>query len=199
MAFIPTICSQCGASLKIIEGEECTCEFCGSKYIPEKAATIVQVNNTIIEGGVTINSLLERAFMLIQDRNWREAFEKVNRVLDADPKNGIAWLYRYLIECGCSSISEINEKNVRTGRILHRVLEFAPSDIKATLQAKLDEINAAIKRKRLIKMVIVLVVVLICVITFIQWYKQGVLFESLLGLGVIVFVIWKIVKKIRGW
>ena len=55
----------------------------------------------------TIDSLLKRAFVFLEDRNWDSANQYAERVLDIEPENGQAYLVKLLAELQVTKVSEL--------------------------------------------------------------------------------------------
>ena len=62
----------------------------------------------------TVEPLLERAFMFLEDGQWEDANAYCEKVLDQDPKNGKAYLGKLLAEMRVASIDGLTEKSVLT-------------------------------------------------------------------------------------
>ncbi len=69
--------------------------------------TTVVRNTVATEGNANIAPLLKRAFMFLEDGNWSSADEYCEKVLDQDPENGKAYLYKLLAQGKVSSIKQL--------------------------------------------------------------------------------------------
>ena len=56
----------------------------------------------------TVDSLLKRAFMFLEDGDWDSANEYCEKVLDIDPENAEAYLGKFLAELKCHNVSKID-------------------------------------------------------------------------------------------
>ena len=56
----------------------------------------------------TVDSLLKRVFMFLEDGNWNSADEYCEKVLDIDPENAEAYLGKFLVELKCHNVSKID-------------------------------------------------------------------------------------------
>ena len=56
---------------------------------------------------VTVNSLIERGFIFLNDKNWQKANEYFERVLDADPHNSNAYLGLCMTWRKCERIEQL--------------------------------------------------------------------------------------------
>ena len=55
----------------------------------------------------TIRNLLRRVSLFLEEKNWEQANEYCERILDIDMENGEAYLYKLCIECQISKIDDI--------------------------------------------------------------------------------------------
>lgn len=56
--------------------------------------------------------LLERAFIFLEDKNWKTADEYFERVLDLEPRNGNAYFGKILSQAECSNQEELLQKRI---------------------------------------------------------------------------------------
>jgi len=86
MGFIAVDCPSCGANLTFDDSREFAfCEYCGSKIVQDKK--VIEVQGSIeIEGIATADSLLERGYLLLEDKNFNKAYQCFNRVCDINPR-----------------------------------------------------------------------------------------------------------------
>lgn len=86
MGFIELKCKTCGALMKIDENDHTArCFYCGNAMVEDKK--IVELVGSIgIEGMASMQSLLERSFLFIEDGNFDKASEYLEKVLDIAPK-----------------------------------------------------------------------------------------------------------------
>ena len=63
-----------------------------------KPAAKVAVSTAIPSVNPTVNSLLKRAFIFLEDGDWKSADEYCEKVLDLDPENGEAYLGKLMAE-----------------------------------------------------------------------------------------------------
>jgi len=99
-------CDICGGKLMAKSGGIFECEYCGMQYdktriqemVQEIKGTVkvegtVQVAGTVkvdgpvkVEGSASKESLLKRAQLVLEDRDWKSAAEYFGKVLDIDPE-----------------------------------------------------------------------------------------------------------------
>lgn len=110
-------CEICGGKLVGKTGGVFECDSCGMEYSTEWAKQKIQeikgtvrVEGTVevtgklqvaggsvtLEGAATKESLLKRAKMCIEDKEFTKAKELLEQVLNVDPECGEAYLYRYM-------------------------------------------------------------------------------------------------------
>ena len=111
-------CEICGGKLVGKPGGIFECDSCGMEYdtawakakIQEIRGTVkvegtVEVQGTVkVEGAANMESLMKRGNMALEDGKWAEADTFFERVLDADPENGEAWLGKLLAELHIQSV-----------------------------------------------------------------------------------------------
>ncbi len=69
--------------------------------------TVVSAN----PAAATVDSLLKRAFMFLEDENWQSADEYAEKVLDIDPENGEAYLAKAMAELQVSLRKDLSTKH----------------------------------------------------------------------------------------
>lgn len=72
-------------------------------------------NQTLISSGSNANlvlPLLERAFIFLDEGNWKTADDYFERVLDLDPKNPRAYVGKLLLQARCTNEDELFNSNV---------------------------------------------------------------------------------------
>ncbi len=114
-------------------------------------------DTTVNVASATIDSLLKRAYMFLEDGDWGSADEYCEKVLDINPECADAYLYKLLDEYECHTIEDLSKRTasiidnknyskiLRFGEINHReILEKAENDIQNNIKRIEDE-----KRRRL--------------------------------------------------
>lgn len=120
MAMVPAKCTQCGGQLTVdSEKDAAVCEFCGTPFIVEKA--INNYNTTVINkfDNATVNivagdakNFLKLAKDALKSKNYVEAYDYANKVLELETSNAEAWLTKmYAIEW-LASIDNLREDEV---------------------------------------------------------------------------------------
>ena len=65
------------------------------KIMPKETAPVVQ---QVTQVGANVSSLLQRAFLFIEDGNWESADQYCEKVLDIEPENAEAYLGKLMVE-----------------------------------------------------------------------------------------------------
>ncbi len=81
-------------------------------FIPKGAVN--SVNQAVVNNGVnvTIDSLLKRAYLFLEDEQFESAKEYFEKVLDAEPENADAYAGKLLVKFKCANWDSIIDKNV---------------------------------------------------------------------------------------
>ena len=116
------------------------------KIISDNKAETVVKETTIISENTNTAPLLKRAALFLEDGNWQEADQYCERVLDIDPENAQAYLYKLMAKCYAHNKEALqnssepfdNEDSYRN------LLRFADK----TLVDELKGYNAYIKEKK---------------------------------------------------
>ena len=86
-------CKACGAPLEVRDGTEVAfCPYCGMKQ------TLPKDPVQVMSDGTSVDSLLKRAFMFLEDGNWAKANEYCDRGLDVEPENARAYLGKLMAD-----------------------------------------------------------------------------------------------------
>ena len=138
MGFVKATCPGCGANIDYDDSRDFGfCQYCGAKITRDTL-------NIKIKGIASANSLLERAFMDIADGLFNKADESLEKVIDADPKCGKAYIGKLMTATQVRSLDELYgyrrplENIVSYGRA---IMYSSPEDA-----AKLKEINEITKQ-----------------------------------------------------
>ena len=89
----------------------------------------------ILNENVSVDNLIKRIELFLEDKDFESASEYCERVLDMEPENAKAYLYRLLIEYGLSTLEELKECNedFSLSSNYKRVMSFGDEDIKQEL------------------------------------------------------------------
>ena len=113
------------------------------------------VKETVVvnESSANVESLLKRAFMFLEDGDFKSANEYAERVLDIDPENADAYLAKLLANKQCKKKEDL--KNVampfENDNNYQKVMRFGSEKIKAELKGYIDFIIERNEQNRLAK------------------------------------------------
>ncbi len=108
----------------------------GIKKVVEQPNDKESGNETAVKSsGSNTASLLERAFMFLEDGDWQSADEYCEKVLDIEPKNAMAYLGKLMAELKVSKPEQLGkQKDEFTGSINYqKACRFADDDLKSAL------------------------------------------------------------------
>ena len=112
----------------------------------------VQVVETVTEGAnATVDSLLKRAFMFLEDGNWKSAIDYSEKVLDINPECAEAYLIKLMFEVKVKKQEELKncEKPFNDRINYEKTIRFADESLKNTLEGYINFINERNERERL--------------------------------------------------
>ena len=88
----------------------------------------------------TVNSLLKRAFMFLEDENWQSADEYAEKVLDIDPENGEAYLAKAMAELKATNRSALSEEpEFETNANTAKALRFGSENLLTEIRGYIEE------------------------------------------------------------
>lgn len=170
MALVSLRCPSCGADIELDEKREFGfCSYCGTKVMMDKK--IVELKGKVtVEGVSTVDKLLERARILVEDKEYTEAESYYNKVLELEPKCAKAYWGKMLCEyripyAKTAEIREIDitqSKNYKravmyaTGKQKEKYIEYgekAAGTYGAKEQAEINKQKKAIARSRWFKVI----------------------------------------------
>ena len=121
------------------------------KILPKASATQTVVQQTVIQQttNATVEPLLKRAFMFLEDGNWTSANEYCEKVLDIDPENAEAYLGKLLIK-----LQLFKKEDLLTLKepfddlpLYEKILSFCSEDLKTVLEGYNATIRTNIKEQ----------------------------------------------------
>ena len=156
-------CEICGGKLIGKPGGIFECENCGTEYSTEWAkAKIQEITGTVkvegtvevqgsvqVEGAANKDSMLKRAQICLNDRQWDKAKELCEQALNIDPESGSAYLYLTL---ACMKrpdidrltepdLSQLETKDDEKGKAWRNALRFADAALSEQLNLQIDTIH----------------------------------------------------------
>lgn len=145
-------CEICGGKLMAKSGGLFECEYCGMQYDKTRIQEMVQeIKGTVqVEGTVevtgkvqldtsgSIDALLKRGNMALEDRQWEKAKSFFEQVLNVDAECAEAYLGIALAQVRCSdlqAVSGLSETHENLARSFYRALQFAQGELKDRMEA----------------------------------------------------------------
>lgn len=115
----------------------------------EKAVETLQ--NTQVTSAPNVVSLLERAEMFLEDGKWDSAEEYCERVLDIEPKNAKAFLYKACAENRQSTLKDLIkvEEKIEESSLFRKALRFADESTMQLLEKVRLEVNTEEKERKM--------------------------------------------------
>ena len=128
-----------------------------SQYVKErvgsyKSGQYVQSQPQVaINSNATTESLLKRAQLLLEDKEWASANAYCENVLDREPENYAAYLYKLMAELRVGHYEELRDQPqpFDSNTNYQKVMRFADEDLKQTLQSYIVHIKNRNENKRL--------------------------------------------------
>lgn len=78
------------------------------RTIPQVKAAKLQSTQVSAADSVTVNNLLKRIGLFLEDKDWTSASDYCVKVLDIDAENAMAYLYKLMIELKCTEESALD-------------------------------------------------------------------------------------------
>ena len=92
----------------------------------------------------TVQSLLKRAFMFLEDGEWDSANEYAEKVLDIDPENGEAYLAKAMSDLEKRSRSSMNDASgIELNANIQKALRFGSGSLKNEINGYIESTKAA--------------------------------------------------------
>lgn len=131
-------CEMCGGTDIIKEAGVYVCQSCGIKYSLEEAKKMmVEVQGTVdvrgsvkVENSASIDSLIKRAFMLIEVRDYNKARELLDQTLNIDPECAKAYVGQLLceLELNQESLLATESRDYQEDKLFERAVKFADAE-----------------------------------------------------------------------
>lgn len=107
MGFAKLNCPNCGANIELSDDREFGfCSFCGTKVVQDKLV-IEHKGSVSINGIATEKALLERAYIFLEDGNFDDADNYLERVLDINPHSSKAYIGKLLFQLRLKNIDDL--------------------------------------------------------------------------------------------
>lgn len=150
MGYVKMACPSCGAAIENSDDRDFFfCSFCGTKIV--KDMQFVELSGSIsISGVASTETLLERAFLFLEDRNFKDAASYFEKILDMAPKCSKAYMGKLMCQLQVSVPGELANGTIPLTRYDHyeKALRFATPSEAAELQGYNEAILQKISAKR---------------------------------------------------
>lgn len=136
----PLICKKCGENFEPASTAcEIICPYCG---------TITASLSQLVNEGTTDDPLLRRAFLLLEDGQWKNADEYFERALDNSPESAFAYLGKMMAELHVNTPDNLTElkTSFASNKNYQKTVRFADIEVKTILASTLTCINEYNKR-----------------------------------------------------
>ena len=113
---------------------------------PKPAAVIKET--VTVQNAVNVAPLLQRAFLFLEDGDWNDADEQLEKVLDADPENAQAYVGKLMAELHIKkqSMLEACEKPFDENHHYLKAVRFADPALKTALEGYTERIRTRAKQ-----------------------------------------------------
>lgn len=105
---IKIVCELCGSNELVKDGEYFVCQYCGTKYTVEQARKLIVEGTVKIDRSDETEKTLKNADNTYLDGNYKEAFSLYSTVLNDNPDNAHAILYRAVCSAWQSTTDKCN-------------------------------------------------------------------------------------------
>lgn len=95
--------------------------------------------------------LLRRAMLYLEDREWRNADEACERVLDEDPENPYAYVLKLMVELRVCNEQELRgyPERINNAKLYQKAVKFADAELREKLTEYADAIADRLEQQRL--------------------------------------------------
>lgn len=117
----------------------------------EKMSDSVKLTGVQLESVTLTAPLLKRAFMFLEDGDWKSANEYCEKILDIDPENASAYLGKLLSELEVKNQESLKDqtKPFDNRNNYQKVIRFADEKLKTELAGYIEHINLRNEKARL--------------------------------------------------
>lgn len=162
MPFVQAKCPECGGILAVDNDQKAAiCQFCGKPYIVEEAVNnyiTYNVTNNVTnqnfgEGAVvhiheegtkdSVSALLERAFMFLEDGDWKSVDNYCEKALDLEPRCAEAYLGKLLADLELNREAQLAHVKVNFGHNKNylKIIQFGDDALKTRLKGYLEKVK----------------------------------------------------------
>jgi len=133
-------CDICGGSLSMDSGGDfAVCDSCGMKHTKDRVkAMAMEVTGTVeVSNIASIESLIKRARLAIEDSDWKQADEYFSKVLDIDPECAPAYMGKLFAELKIKDDKDFLQKQKplpTENSNYQRAIRFADSELREKIE-----------------------------------------------------------------
>ena len=146
-------CEMCGSTDLAKENGFVVCQSCGMKYSVEEAKKLmiegtVEVHGTVkVDKSNEIETLLKRAFILLEDGDKNTANEYFEKVLSMDPDNAKAYLGKFMWSYSLKKLDDVKNlyKDFTKSQYFERAVRFADAELQNILNSYIEYFNQNIQ------------------------------------------------------
>lgn len=133
--------------------------------------------------GASVDSLLKRAFMFLEDGDWNNANIYCEKILDIDPENAQAYLGELLIELKVSKFEKLSEFHTTfsDNKNYEKIMRFADSELKERVKNCNDIIARRLEEARKKKIYERAIEIMRYATTVEMFEKAGYSFQEVMG------------------
>lgn len=104
---------------------------------------VMQTNTQVQPGNATVNSLLKRVFIFLEDGNLQSANEYCEKVLDIDPENGRAYLGKLMVELEVNNEEDLQKqpKPFSDSNNYQKIMRYGDEKLKTDMERYIQIIN----------------------------------------------------------
>ena len=145
-------CEMCGSTDFVKEDGLFVCQSCGIKYSLEEAKKLMVEGTVKVDKADEVQNLLKRAFMYLEDGNWKSADDYCERVLDIDHECAQAYLYKLMAELRVKKQEDLKDcaEPFNNHNNYQKVLRFADEKLRNELKELAKESLKAQEEKDLV-------------------------------------------------
>ena len=116
----------------------------------DKPKTIDKDNVVVNNVGANVSSLLKRAHMFLEDREWTDANNYCEKILDIEPENADAYLAKLMAELKVRKMHDLKNLSSTFTHLntYKKVIRFAPPELAKTLEGYNAEIKSRVEKIR---------------------------------------------------
>lgn len=145
MAYIKITCPSCGATVEPAGDNDFFCQYCGTKIVRDKQ--FIELSGAVSVNGIAgENSLLDRAFLFLEDGDFVEADKYLEKVLDINPRCAKAYIGKLLCQTGLKKLSDLTSLRLplKNYDYFNKALRFSSAEEARYYNSLSDAVSATI-------------------------------------------------------